>query len=65
MHALNQLNDNSDAVPIPWTENYDAVIAKKSGGNDNYDAVQFMPCGACALTQPNPTQFRGLIIVKQ
>ena len=42
-HALNQLNDNSDAVPIPWTENYDAVIAKKIGGNDNYDAVQFMP----------------------
>ena len=52
MHALNQLNDNSDAVPIPWTENYDAVIAKKSGGNDNYDAVQFMPCRAGALRGP-------------
>jgi len=33
------LNDNSDAVPIPWTEKYDAEIAKKIGGNDNYDAV--------------------------
>ena len=38
-HALNWLNDNSDAVPIPWNENYDAVIAKKIGGTDNYDAV--------------------------
>ena len=33
-HASNQLNDNSDAEPIPWTENYDAVIAKKFGDND-------------------------------
>ena len=28
-----------EAVSIPWTENYDAVIAKKIGGSDNYDAV--------------------------
>ena len=42
-HALNQLNDNFEAVPIPWTENCDAMIAKKIRGNDNYGAVQFMP----------------------
>ena len=52
-HVLNQLNDNSDAEPNPWTENYDAVIAKKIGDNDNYDAVVVYPqiLSACALMQ--------------
>ena len=37
-HALNKLNDNSDAEPVPWTDNCDAVIAKKLGDNNNSDA---------------------------
>ena len=37
-HAFNNMNDNSDAEPIPWTENCDAVIVKKFGDNNISDA---------------------------